>query len=375
VTAALLAAVVVGLGMVLFLSRNLPEQTAETLTVPADGLRFVFGSGAVNEDLVQIDEFADGYALLSGGQVKFPAEAFRVLRYTWLPPDSGQEAAFFWRRADDPGNVSRTDIILPGTQIIDLAAEPAWSGEILEIGFLIAGENSKPVAIGKTELLPDSLDARLRLAWAAWSGFEGWSQQSINFLYGGDSRQVFSLPLLAAAWFCLTLAFIGLLRWMGVNTGARRMLLVAGGLLLVAWMLLDVRWAANNVRQIRLSLENRWNADQQQRLSLALDGEIFHYVQRLKTSVLGKQNARILIVGDDGAADYYLSRAKYHLLPHSANVARQFAKGLAPKSVDYVIFFGQPENMTRVPGWNRAWQRSLVKVDSGEWGEVFRVRK
>lgn len=375
VVSALLAAVLVGLGAAGFLSWNLPPQSGAPLTVPASGLRFVFGSGAVNDDLVQVSEFADGYALLSSGQIKFRADSFRVLRYTWLPKQSGQEAAFFWRRADDPGNVSRTDITIPGTHIIDLTAEPDWSGEILEFGYFVAGGESMPVAVGETRLSPDSLGIRLRLTWKAWSSLEDWSQQSINFLHGGNDRQVISLTLLVAAWFCVTLTIIGLLRRVGVNTAGRHMLVVAGGLFLFAWMLLDLRWSVNNARQARAALETRWHADEQQRLGMALDGDIFRYVQRLKTSVLGRENARILIVGDQDAADYYLSRTKYHLLPNSALVARGFVKGLAPQSLDFVIFFGQPANISHVPGWSAAWQNSLVRVDSGEWGEVFRVRK
>jgi len=375
VAAALLAAALVALGALLFLARDLPQQSGGRLTVPVSGLRFVFGSGAASGNLLQVNGFADGYALLSSGPQKFQAADFRVLKYTWLPQRTSQEAAFFWRRADDPGNVSRTDITIPGTQTIDLATETGWLGEILEIGFLVAGDDSSPVAIGETELLPDSLAIRLQLAWKAWSSVEGWSQHSINFLYGGNERQAVSLPLLAAAWCCLTLSIIGLLRWMGVFNGSRQMLLIAGVVFLLAWMLLDLRWAVNNVRQASLALDTRWHADEQQRLGMGLDGDVYRYVQRLKTSVLGHQNARILIVGDADAADYYLQRAKYHLLPHSANVARAFAKGLAPESLDYVIFFGQPDNMTKVPGWGPAWKTSLVKVDSGEWGEVFRVQK
>jgi len=372
---ALLAAVLVGLGAVLFIAKNLPEQTGGTLTVPVSGLRFVFGSGALQDNLMQVNEFADGYALLSSGPLKLQAEKFRVLRYTWLPRHSNQEAAFFWRRADDPANVSRKDITIPGTQIMDLTTEPDWSGEILEVGYLVAGGDSTPVSLGETGLFPDSLGIRLQLTWKAWSRFEDWSQQSINFLYGGVDRQAVSLPLLIAAWFCVTLAIVGLLRWMGVFNGTRQMLLIAGGVFLVAWMLVDIRWSVNNIRQVRLALATGWHPDEQQRQGMALDGDIFRYVQRLKTSVLGRQNTRILIVGDEDAADYYLQRAKYHLLPHSANVARQFVKGLAPQSLDYVIFFGQPENIVKLPGWSRAWKNALVRVDSGEWGEVFQVRK
>ena len=80
-----------------------------------------------------------------------------------------------------------------------------------------------------------------------------------------------------------------------------------------------------------------------------------------------------LILGDENAIDYYLLRAKYHLLPHSSNVAGRFARELTPGSLDYVIFFGQPTAMVNAPGWNTDWRNALIQVDSGEWGAVYRV--
>jgi hypothetical protein len=137
--------------------------------------------------------------------------------------------------------------------------------------------------------------------------------------------------------------------------------------------MLDVRWSANNIRQIKLSFQNQLNTDEEQRSSIDLDGEIYQYVQRLKSSVLGDHSARILIIGDENAIDYYLLRAKYHLLPHSVNVAGRFATELTPESLDFVIFFGQSAGITKVPGWKPSWQKSLAAIDQGDWGTVYGV--
>ena len=374
-TAALLAAILVASGTYIYLSRSLPENTGETFQQPAAGFKFAFGSGNPTGGLMLVDQFADGYALLSSGRVNIQAENYRVLSYTWVPPQMLQEAAFFWRLAVDPQNVSRIDITIPGTQFIDLSTEPEWQGNVIEFGFLLAGDNGKAVEIGEVSLIPDSLDIRLQLTWKAWITFEEWSQQSINFLYGGDFRQVVGLPMLIVTWLVLTLLFMWLFQRFGTNRGSRSLLMIAIMLFLASWMLLDIRWATNNIRQIRLSLGTYLQTDEQQRLSSALDGEIYQYVQRLKSTVLGKQNARILIVGDENAIDYYNSRAKYHLLPHSVYVTGRFAKELAPENIDFVLFFGDPANLVNVPGWNRQWQGALAKIDSGQWGAVFSVKK
>ena len=92
-----------------------------------------------------------------------------------------------------------------------------------------------------------------------------------------------------------------------------------------------------------------------------------------KADVLGDEATRILIIGDKNAIDYYLLRAKYHLLPHSVYVAGRFTQQLPPESLGYVIFFGQPGGIAKVRGWSAAWQSALVEVDRADWGTVYRV--
>ena len=321
-----------------------------------------------------VNEFANGYALLTSGPVRIHADAQRVLSYIWLPPKLPQEAAFFWRRSHDTQNVQRTDITVPGKQLIDLATEPGWRGEITEFGFLVAGVNGEAVEIGHASLLPDGLATRVNLTWRAWATFEAWSQQSINFLQGGDYRQTVSLPLLAATWLLTTLSLLWLLTRFGKNIGSRQFLITAGMVFLFAWVVLDIRWSANNLRQIALSFQQQRLAGTQQSSDSGQDGELHQYIQKLKSSVLGDKNARILILGDKNASDYFLLKAKYHLLPHSADVAARFAKKLTPESVDFVMFFGQPNGISKISGWNPGWQQSLVKIDQGEWGIVYKSK-
>jgi len=373
--AALLAATLVVAGTVIYLSKGLPDQAGKTLQYPAAGLNFVFGSGHPAGERMLVDEFADGYALLTSGPVSIQADVQRVLVYTWLPPKMPQEAAFFWRRSDDTQNVLRTEITVAGTGLIDLSGESDWRGEITELGFLIAGDNGAAVEVGDALLEPDSLNIRLRLMWNAWASFEKWTQKSINFLYGGDKHQVVALPKLLAAWLLSTLLLLWAFSRFGENFHSTQFLMIAGMLFLLAWVLLDIRWTANNLKQIRLSLETNWQTDEQQRSSNDLDGEIFKYVQRLKSDVLDNQTTRILIIGDENAIDYYLQRAKYHLLPHSTGVAGRFARQLAPESLNYVIFFGQPGGITGVPGWSSSWRRALIEVDRSDWGMVYRIRQ
>ena len=372
--APLLAIVLLAMGTLIFLSKDLPNKPGDTLQFEATDFSFAFGSGQQEGALLSINEFANGYALLSSGEVRINAGQHRFLAYTWLPSGVPREAAFFWRRAGDSQNVIRTDLTTPGAQFIDLSNEPDWQGEITEFGFLLAGNKGEPISIGETRLLPDSLGMRMQSTWNAWLTFEVWGQQSINFLYGGDYRQPVALPLLLLCWLLTTLIFVGVLRRFGKQADAKQSLLTAGIFFLMVWLVLDIRWAGNNIRQTMLSLDARLSKTEQQRMAIDLDGGIYQYIQRLKSSVLGSQSTRILIIGDDTAIDYLLLRAKYHLLPHSVYVAPQLSTELTPDTLNFVIFFGQPNGITQVPGWNSAWHDALVKIDSDQWGAVYRVK-
>ncbi|GMR15191.1 MAG: hypothetical protein BMS9Abin30_0813 [Gammaproteobacteria bacterium] len=372
--AAVLATGVVIAGLWLYLSHDLPDTAVDSLDYPAAGFSFAFGSGYPNQDRMVVDGFANGYALLSSGPVSIQADIQQVLRYEWVPA-SRQEAAFFWRQKGKADNVIRTEITAPGKHLIDLSTEAGWNGEIIEFGFLVAGGQDDAVEIGEATLQPDSLNIRLQLMWQAWTAFEERSQQSINFLQGGDYRQVVSLPLLLIAWLLAGILIIRVLPTPGLSTkrssvSHRSSILMYGGVLfLVGWMLLDIRWTTNSFRQARVMLQTRSQAP----LNSNLDGEIQQYVQRLKADVLGDKPARILIIGDENAIDYYLLRAKYHLLPHSVDVASHFNKELSPQSLNFVIFFGQPGGIAKVRGWSPSWRKALVEVDRADLGVVYRV--
>jgi hypothetical protein len=369
---ALVAAAIVVAGTVTFVTQGLPEEGGEALHFPITKFKFAFGSGIPLTNHMRVEQFANGYALLSSGPISITADQQRRLSYTWKPPGVPQEAAFFWRRSDDPQNIHRSEIGTAGNQQLDLSTQLDWHGEITEIGFLFAGVNSAAIEVGDLTFTPDSLNTRLQLSWGAWTAFENWSQSSINFLHGGDGKQIIALPLLITAWLLITLTLFWLIARFGKPIASRQFLISASMLFLIAWVLLDIRWASNNLRQVQLSFQTNWQADEQQRSGVAFDGDLYQYIQRIKNDVLGEKPARILVIGDEHNTNYYVLRAKYHLLPHSVDVAGGFAKKLNPESLDYVVFFGQPGSITRTPGWGPKWRTSLTQIDRGEWGAVYR---
>jgi hypothetical protein len=370
--AALLAAVLVVAGSLVFLARGLPENPAEARAFAGPDLNFVMGSGSTDGDRVVIDGFAEGYALLSSGPVAIQADDYRFLHFDLDRGGSGASPALFWRLSDAPEELVRVPVWKSGAVTQDLSAEDHWRGEVTEFGFLFE-ESGGPVTLGSVELAPDTLPRRTQLAWRNWTAFEPWSQKSINFLQGGTSKQLIRLPVLAIAWLALTVLLVWLQARFWKKPDAPSLPAAVAVIFLAAWMTLDLRWTANSLAQARHTTDTYWGASEEERLERTLDGEIYRYIRRLKEDVLPQHPSRILIVGDDDALDYFLRRAKYHLLPHSAYVTRQFPNSQTAGSRSFVIYFGNPE---KIKDAHRGRQRKdivLTMIDSDDTATVFRI--
>ena len=370
--AALLAAalvIVVSLG---FLARGLPENPAEARSFTAPDWNFVMGSASADGDRVVIDGFADGYALLSSGPVAIQAVDYRFLRFRLDRRNDGALPTLFWRLSDAPEELVRVPVWNSGAVSLDLSTEDQWRGEVTEFGFLFE-EGGGPVTLGAVALAPDTLSRRIQLVWRNWTTFEPWSQKSINFLQGGASAQLIRLPVLVIAWLALAVLLVRLLARFWKKPDAPSLPAAAALIFLAAWMMLDLRWTANSLVQTRQTTGKFWGASEDERLERTLDGEIYGYIRRLKQDVLPQHPSRILIAGDDNSLDYYLRRAKYHLLPHSAYVTRQFPNSRTVGPRNFVIYFGNPVEIKDINSGSQRTNNVLTMIDSDDTATVFRI--
>lgn len=372
--ASLLAAAVVVIGSLIFLTRGLPENPVEAHSFAIADFEFVMGSGSADGDRVAISGFVDGYALLSSGPIAIPASDYRFLRFDLDRRAKGANPTVFWRRSDAPEELIQVPVWKPGPVMIDLSTEDDWRGEVAEFGFLFE-ESSEPVSLGPVKLAPDTLARRVQLTWRNWTTFEPWSQKSINFLQGGTSIQPIRLPVLLTAWLVLTLLIVRLLAERQKMPDPRQFLAVGILIFLTAWMTLDLRWTANSLAQSKRTAEKFWGASEDERLERTLDGDLYSYIQHLKQEVLPRTPSRILIVGDGNFPDYLLQRAKYHLLPNSAFGTRKLPDSDSPHSLGFVLYFGETGALHRVPGWDASWRELLPAPSSKGFGELYEIRK
>jgi hypothetical protein len=363
------AAVLVAAGSLAWLHRGLPQQPPEPIRFAAPALNFMMGSGSVEDGHVLVEAYADGYALLSSGPLAVQADRYPFLQLRLEPRGHGGALSLFWRRSEAPGDLIRMPIRETGKVLVNLAGHEDWRGEIAEFGFLLREDERPAPAIGMVALEPARLNLRLQRTWTDWAAFEGWSQKSINHLQGGRPGQALRLPLLVIAWLALAL----LLSWLTHPRRARPFFLGGAVLFLAAWMLLDLRWSVNSVQQTGETLRDYRSASEQERLSRSMDGIVYREIARLQARVLSPRPSRILIASDADTLEYFPLRAKYHLLPHSANVVRRLPAGLKPSSLDYLVYFGPADGINSLPGWDPGWERSLRLLDRSEFIQVFEV--
>lgn len=357
-------------------ARDLPAEAAVAKRFTATDLEFVMGGGRIEGEGLVVERFANGYALLSSGSVAVAASEYPYLKFALDPRDSRKSPTFFWRRTDSSQQLFQRVLSDTGGSVVKIAADPDWSGTISEFGFLFYQdeESGEGPLLGPVSLEAESFKLRLELLWGNWITTEYWSQRSVNFLWGGSAIQAIRLPAAVIAWLLLTLLLKVLLDRPWSGGYSHTLLLSSMAAFLAAWTVLDLRWTANNFRQTAHTLQNYRGANEDERLALGLDGEIYRFVRAIKTDDLPSDPTRILVLGDANAIDYHLLRAKYHLLPHSALVSRSIPAGLEPLSVDYLVFFGDRSALGATPGWSKIWDANLTLIHTEEWATLYRAK-
>jgi hypothetical protein len=375
ITIAVLSALVVTAVVFTFLGRDLKSPPEPILDMGPSGIEFIRGSGSLRDGYLWINRFEGGFAAISSGPIALDASAHHYLEYNWNPGSDRASARLFWRNADDSRDLVQASIRKTGSGILDLSRHPRWRGKIIEFGMIFEDDSGAAIEFGGLRLNPDQLSIRARLLWQAWSAPEPWSQKSINFLYGGGSRQAFSLTSAVALWAVLCLTFLAGLSGMILKLPSRALAGFALSFMLTGWMILDFRWSLSNARNAAAALEQRWFSSDDERLAMALDGNLYRQIKDLKTGALPAGTSRILVLGDGRVADFLLQRSRYHLLPHSSHLPSRLTDRYRPDSIDYVLYLGDTSELENLGSWRRLWAPRTEKLGDMKSGAIYRVRK
>jgi len=369
-------------GILMFLYPDQGEDQAEDIEYPADSFQIVMGSGKNADNTLHIDGYENDMALASSGRVNIQSGSNHLLRFEIKTDPSAYAPIFFWRQKGHEQEVSRTELPVMGSQLIDLKSVENWTGDIVEFGFFFEDPQGHAAELSGVSLEGISLASFVSLVLQDWYKFEPRSQRSINFLFGGAEQQRVPLPPVLFLWVVLSVLIFGLL-----NLGQKNNFLkFAGIIFLIAWMILDVRWTNSRAVQTSDSIANLLMASEEERLENAFDGYLYEYISRIKRDVLRESPARIILIGDESAGEYNMLKAKYHLLPHAAAVRQRLNDRISPEHIDYVLVFrsysDQAEllhstatnaDILKQVSVSDRWHEKLELVDIGELGFLFAV--
>jgi len=159
-----------------------------------------------------------------------------------------------------------------------------------------------------------------------------------------------------------------------------------GAVLLVGWMVSDLRWTANEVRQATVTSGRLRHHAQGELPALGVDGPVWQFVRRIRQTIKSSEPARILLIRDPTREEFYALRAKYFLLPNSVALRPALRNGLDVQGLDYVLFLGAFRPQTLPPDapvsqalrigdlpMSPAWRDQLKLVMADPEGLLFLV--
>lgn len=150
----------------------------------------------------------------------------------------------------------------------------------------------------------------------AWRYQEPWSQRSINFSLSGEPKVLGLSPVsLSALWAALAAAGYWALCW---RAGVPARWSAVAGLVLLAWLALDLRWQGQLWARLADSQARYAHLSQPERPEGAPDGDLYAAVSGLRAH-LPQTPARILLFTATPGG-YLSARTRYHLLPHRVYV-------------------------------------------------------
>ncbi len=303
-----------------------PDQAgaAQPYLVLGYQLNPLLGETVPADDALKLDRLQNGKAIISSGPVQFSALAFPYLtiEQTGFSPEITVD--LFWRQREQENKVQTKRLYRYGDDLLTmhLAANPLWSGEIVEFGMTVEGGLKRPLTIQAMQLESWSLFIWVASIWDQWWSYGGWKGTSVNFIGGGEYDKIQKvpppeLPMLpvVASWLGVSLGLYFLTwRRLSLTHDWRFPLLM----FLLAWLLLDGRWLHELWRRTQFTQFQYGAKAQQQKWQSEKDGQWYMMASQIKLHI-PEQSARIFQVMKtlEPIDDYYRFRVRYHLLPHN----------------------------------------------------------
>lgn len=304
---------------------NAPWEARERLSMSGRDFHAQFGETSIEPEGLLVKTFgSDGTGLQIAHLTHVRAVNYPVLRYRITGFPSTLELALVFRRVDAPKDVQTISLPAPdGEEIaVDLSRFEEWRGEISELGFaeyataqLVPRSVAvpfEPFRIESAQLQPHAWDTVLPRLRSDWFGYRPWSLQSINTIGPGRGTlgRSWMMPILS-----IGALLSGLAAWLVLRWSRARAAVMACGIAVCTWFVLDLRWLADFASKHFITETIYAGKPWPQRLALQPDEETKKAADDLAHIVEQQGTGRVLVQSD---SPFTLLRLIYFLLPLNA---------------------------------------------------------
>jgi hypothetical protein len=288
---------------------------ARTLQWSAGELTLARGAGALTPNGLALTAPDPTRTVVVSFATSFRARDYPLIEWdvTGIPP--GVEAALLWHNDYQPSRVLARPLIVEAGRLVpaQVAGERDWIGRIGGLALVLRGSFTVPIIVRGAAAKPQTPLQVLGDRGREWLAFEAWNGASVNNIVGGADAQDLPLPvLLAAVTGSAILAYAGLARWRWRALWPS-LAVVSAVFFLGAWLILDLRWQWNLLRQNEITHQQYAGKSWRERHLAAEDGALFAFIEKVRAK-LPPPPARVFIVAD---AHYFRDRGAYHLYPYN----------------------------------------------------------
>lgn len=249
-------------------------------------------------------------------QVSFRAEDMPFMAWTFskFSPRTGVWVA--WVTRQDPSHLNMMPAILPldSTAVYRMKGHPDWKGDIVALGFGFDGQMYNSFVLDSIDVKPYSISLMLESIMDECVAFEGWTLKSINFIKG-DAVLIRPVSLV----FIWVVAASGIYFLCRQREGKKYWISIIA-LFSFGWLLLDVLWQINLLRQNYLSYQLYADKSLHEKRLTGSDHLLFIFAENIKKHIPNTK-VRVFLTGKGilGNIVYEQPRLQFFLMPYNVS--------------------------------------------------------
>ncbi len=355
-------------------------QESPTLVFAGERLKLVGAEGEMTTEGLLIRRTTPGNpALVLTAVSDLEAEDYPRLSWDLSGLAAGQELALTWFSSTQPDRIQHRiftqDERTAGFLTLD--GDPAWRGQILQLGILLKDTLAEPLLFKSLTLqrkLPGTMDALVKLK-QDWTHLEPWSQRSINFHIGAARERLLTPVTTVALWVGISFLLFSVI---SCPSSSSRLAMGFTILALTGWLVLDGRWQWQLGVRLLDTYESFGQLTPEERPGAAMDAKVWKAVEFLRRELEGETTRLFILHGD--LAPFLLGRLRYHFLPHRSYTGLSDLPSLSQVlEGDHILVLSNLSNILfdlnsqRLVGPNRNLPVKREAVIPG-FGALYRIR-